>query len=181
MDIEEYWEKALRETGIIRARIATLSTFQSTHVPYLLLSASSLNVGDTVVRKGEIVVEKPTLILPPNIPQFNGFRFEEDGFGNPDSLINYLLVRGIHLPSLKYQNKTYALDIFEGRLSEAIEHFKNQLQYAENVHTGLITGPEDCWRFSLIIFICSQIVRNAERDIQKLLEEYKKKPPHQSY
>ncbi len=77
MDFQDAWGKALKETEIIRARIMGLQTFDQTHVPYLLLSASSINPGDTVVRSGEVLVDRPSLILPPHIPQFEGFSFDE--------------------------------------------------------------------------------------------------------
>ncbi len=176
MDFEELWNKALKNTEIVRTRVQALMTFSETRVPYILLSESSINLGDTVVRKGEVIVEKPTLFLPPNIPQFQGFNFEEKNPGfNEDSLINFLFVRGINLPSLKYSNSTHSLDIFEDKLSKAISHYQELLIKQENVHTGLIAAPEDCWQFSILIFICSQILRNANMDIKKLLETYRKK------
>ncbi len=113
--------------------------------------------------------------MPPNIPQFQGFDFDrEQGMGS-DSIINFLFVRGITLPSLKYNNQTDSLDIYEGKLSDAIKHYSDLLQRHENVQTGLITGPEDVWQFSILIFICAQIVRNADTDIRKLLDEYQKR------
>ncbi len=176
MNIQQSWEKALKHTEIIRSRVSSLLTHKETLVPYLLLSESTINVGDTVVRKGEVLVERPKLILPPNIPQLEGFELEgeDEGTWEDQSVVNFLLLRGVTIPSLKYNNKTHSLDIFEGKLSKAIDHFNHQLQYAENVNMGLITGPEDCWQFSLLIFICSQIAKNAEIDIRRLLEEYKR-------
>jgi hypothetical protein len=181
MDIEKSWEKALRETGIIRARVQALMTLGTTRVPYILLSESSVNYGDTVVRKGEVRVEKPSLIIPPNNPQFQGFEFEDapdigaGGGLNQNSLVNFLIVRGVTIPSLRYDNKTSTLDIYEGKLSSAIKHYQDLLQREENVDTGLVVGPEDCWQFSLIIFMCTQIARNLDQDIRRLLEEYHKR------
>lgn len=175
MEIQEAWERALRNTEIIRSRVQTLMTFSDTRVPYVLLSESTINAGDTVVRKGEVLVERPSLILPPNLPQFEGFEFDKDNRPSKEEVLNFLLVRGINLPSLKYNNKTYSLDIFEGKLNDAIRHYIEQLQQKEDVHTGLITGPEDCWQFSALIFICTQVARSAEEDIRKLLDGYKKR------
>ncbi|OGX36887.1 MAG: hypothetical protein A3D87_08445 [Omnitrophica WOR_2 bacterium RIFCSPHIGHO2_02_FULL_50_17] len=175
MDIEEAWTKALKGTEIIRARVQALLSLSATHVPYVLLSESSVNMGDTVVRKGEIVVEKPSLIIPPNNPQFLGFEFEgAEGF-DQNSLINFLIVRGVTIPSLRYDNRTGTLDIYEDKLSAAIKHYKELLQRQEDVQTGLLAGPEDCWQFSLLIFICTQIARNVDQDIRKLLDGYHKK------
>jgi len=178
MDFEKLWSKALKHTEIIRSRVQGLSMIGDTHVPYFLLSESSINVGDTVVRKGEVLVQKPSLFIPPNNPQFQGFEFEgEDDVKEFDenSFINFLIVRGISLPSLRYDNKTSSLDIFEGKLSQAIKYHQNKLQQQENVQAGLVVGPEDCWQFSVLIFVCSQIIRNADQDIRRLLDEYHRK------
>ena len=177
MDFNKIWTKALSQTEIIRSRVQALMTMGDTHVPYVLLSESSINVGDTVVRKGEVMVQRPSLIVPPNNPQFDGFDLEgfNDGAGfDQNSMINFLLVRGISLPSMRYDNQTSSLDIYEGKLSDAIKHYNESFQKKENVNTGLIVGPEDCWQFSLLIFICTQIARNAESDMKRLLNEYKK-------
>ncbi len=174
MNIQDAWGKALKETEIVRSRIMGLQTFGDTHVPYILLSASSINPGDTVVRFGEVLVDKPALILPPNIPQFEGFSFEDIN-ANEDSLINFLLVRGVSLPSLKYNNKTSSLEVFEGKLDEAIKHYGNRLAREENTSTGLVIAPEDVWQFSLLIFICSQIARNSASDLRKILDDFRRK------
>ena len=78
MNIQDGWEKALKYTKIIRPRPKDLLTFEATEVPYIFLSESLVNLGDTVVRKGQIMVEKPAIILPSNMPQFEGFDFEKE-------------------------------------------------------------------------------------------------------
>ena len=174
MDIEERWKKALEKTEIIRPRIQELLTFSATNLPYIFLSESSINIGDSVVRKGEVLVEKASLILPLGLPQFEGFKLDDlhiDGH----ELADFLVVRGVKFPSLKYSNKTYSLDIFEGRLKKAIWHYKDMLQREENITTGLIVGSEDCWQFSVVLYICTQVVKSADGDIKRLIEEFKKK------
>ncbi len=175
MDVQERWEKALEKTEIIRPRVQDLYTFSHTDLPYIFLSESSINTGDTVVRKGSVTVEKPSLILPLGLPHFEGFDFEKDSGATDDKVASFLLVRGVKFPSLRYNNKTYSLDIFEGRLSKAIEQFRDKLQREEDVLTGLIIGPEDCWQFSVLIFICTQVMRSADGDIRRLMEDFKKK------
>lgn len=175
MDFEKSWEKALKSTEIIRTRVKALSASDITQVPYIMLSESSINQGDTVVRQGKVDVQKPSLFVPPNNPQFSGFEFDQEGSFNENSFINFLLVRGITLPSLSYDNQTVKLDIYEGGLSKAINHYSKELQHKENVSTGLVAAPEDVWPFSILIFICSQISKNAEGDFKRLIAEYKRK------
>jgi len=169
------WEKALKKTEIVRSRVKPLMTFEATRMPYILLSESSVNPGDTAVRKGEVTVEKPSLIMPENIPHFEGFEFDKEPDSDEDMLVNFLLVRGVRFPSYNYNNQTLSLDVYEGGLSDAIGHFSDRMQKEENVHAGLIAGPEDCWQFSLIIFICSMVVRSADNDVRRLLDDIEKR------
>ena len=170
MDIQDYWEKALARTEIIRSRVQPLATFADTQLPYIMLSESAVNLGDTVVRKGEVSVEKPAIVLPCNMPFFEGFDFEEGMQVNEDLLRSFFLVRGISFPSFKYNNKTSSVHVHDGKLSNAIEHYSRALAQDENVHAGLVMGPEDCWQFSVIIFACGQVARSADTDIRRLMD-----------
>ncbi|MCA9394828.1 MAG: hypothetical protein KC900_11530 [Candidatus Omnitrophica bacterium] len=177
MDLEKAWNAALKETEIIRARVAALPTATATSVPYVLLAESSINVGDTVVRTGEVKVDKPSLILPPNNPQFEGFEFDQLNAFNQNAMVNFLLIRGVSIPSFRYDNRTQSISVFEGDLSKAAKHFQNELSRQENVSTGLIKGSEEYWPFSVLIFTCTQVARNADIDIRKLLERFKDDHP----
>ena len=172
MDIEKTWERALKYTEIIRPRVKPLDTSKTTHLPYIFLAESSINIGDCVVRKGETLVEKPLILLPPGLPQLDGFDFRDASRQQEEMITNFFLVRGIEFPSLKYNNKTYSLDIFEGRLSRAIKEYTQELQKEENVTSGLIIGPDDCWQFSVLIFICTQILRSADNDIKSFMNRW---------
>ena len=174
MDIQESWEKALKFTEIVRPRVEPLAVSVATELSYIFLAESLVNVGDTVVRQGKVVVEKPSIILPSNLPQFEGFDAEEESFWNSLMMTNFLLVRGVRFPSMRYNNKTESLDIYEGRLREAIHRYHQDLRKKENVSTGLIVGPEECWQFSILIFIASQVMRQAEGDLKKLWEKFRR-------
>ncbi|MFA5060656.1 MAG: hypothetical protein WC676_08560 [Candidatus Omnitrophota bacterium] len=174
METNEAWEKALKNTEIVRSRVQNLSTFSDTHVPYILLSESTINTGDTVVRSGEVAISRPSLILPPNMPRFNGFDFTNAPSSDPQ-ILNFFLMRGISFPSLNYDNQTHSLNVFEGKMSEAVKSHLEQLQQKEDVLTGLIVAPDDCWQFSLLVFVLSQAIRNIDTDVKKLFDEYRKK------
>ncbi len=175
VNIQDSWEKAMKYTEIVRPRVKPLHTFEATRLSYIFLASSLVNPGDTVVRKGEVVVEKPSLVLPYNMPYFEGFNFEEEMNLSQDFLTNFFLVRGISFPSMKYNNKTDSLDIHEGKLESAVSFHGEKLQRSEDVHTGLIKGPEDTWQFSVLIFICSEVFKSADNDFRKLFQDYKKK------
>ena len=174
MNIQDAWEKALKKTKIIRPRAQELQTFSDTNLPYVFLAEALVNRGDTIVRQGEIKVEKPAIILPSNLPQFEGFDFEKEFDLGLDMVTNFLLVRGVTFPSMKYDNKAETLKIYDGHIEKAIKHYSNALQRREDVHSGLVIGSEDCWQFSILIFICTQIAKSANSDIRRLLDRFRK-------
>ena len=103
MNIEELWDKALKKTEILRSRVHELETFRATILPYVFLAESGLNRGDTVVRQGQVVVERPALIMPS--AQFQGFEFESGPGVSEDAVLNFLFVRGVRFPSLRYRHE----------------------------------------------------------------------------
>ncbi|MEW6620062.1 MAG: hypothetical protein AB1422_12140 [bacterium] len=172
MTLEEVWQKAVKETEIVRYRISQLLTFKPTDLPYIFLAESSVNIGDTVVRKGKVLVNEASIILPRNFPQFEGFNFTESYQVNEDIIRSFLLVRGVTFPSFKYSNETYSLNIYEDSLEKAIRHFKEELERIEDVQSGLIVGPEDCWQFSVLFFVLNMVSRNAPNDLKRLLKDF---------
>ncbi len=175
MNIMDRWEKALKKTEIIRPRVQPLLTFATTEMPYIFLAESALNIGDTVVRHGKVYAEKPSIILPENMPHFEGFEFEKDLETTEDTITNLFLVRGVHFPSYKYNNKVQSLDLFEGSLKSAETKYKNTLQKKEDVHTGLVMGPEDCWQLSVLIFILTMVAKSADRDLKNIIDDLSKR------
>ncbi len=175
MDIQDQWEKALRTTEVIRPRVMPLSTFSATHLPYIFLAESAVNIGDSVVRKGEVLVEKPSIILPSEFPHFEGFDSEKETAPNLDMLASLLFVRGVRFPSMRYNNKTYSLEVFEGKLPDAVSFYEKKMKREENTATGLVIGPEDLWQFSVLIFIGGQMIRQADGDIKKMMEDWRKR------
>ena len=173
MDLEEKWNKALAQTEIVRFRVSYLSTFDTTTIPYIFLAESTVNLGDTLVRQGKILIHKPAIILPEEMPQFEGFEFEKEYQVNADMVRMFLLVRGISFPSLKYEHEVSKLDIYEGRLDKAKAHFKQELERTENVQTGLIVGSEDTWQLSLLIYVGLLIGKSLPSDLRRLWEKFK--------
>ncbi|MBU0700631.1 hypothetical protein KKE26_04980 [bacterium] len=173
MELEQMWGKAVKETEIIRYRISPLQTFKVTDVPYTLLCESIVNPGDTVVRKGHVSVHEPSLLMPPNHPFFEGFGFEENLCVDKDTIRTFLLLRGISFPSLKYNNEINAIDVFEGCIDKAVKHHADRLEREEDVKAGLIVGSDECWQFSVLIFVGGLVTRSASKDMKNLLERHK--------
>lgn len=171
MDIQELWQKALKTTKIIRPRVKPLFVDKATVVPYVFLAESEVNRGDSVVRKGEIVIQKPQVVLPYQLPLFEDFDFEKEIGFSSDTVVNFLLVRGVNFPSFKYKSKVDGMEIFNGPLNQALEKYTNDLARREDVHTGLVTGEADCWQFSVLILIADVISKGTSSDIRRLIDD----------
>ena len=50
-------------------------------------------------------------------------------------------------------------------------HYGNRLQREENVNLGLITGSEELWQLSVLVFVCDQVVKSADGDFKKLYDD----------
>ena len=175
MDIDEQWQKALKQTELLRLRALDLATFEATPLPYIFLGESSVNAGDTVVRRGQVLVERPALIWPS--AQLEGFAFESDWQVRDEAILNFLLVRGIRFPSMRYRHELSSLDLREGSLQQTVDHFTEQLKQAEDLATGLVVGPEEAWQFSVLILVASLVSRSAEGDLRRLLDDWHKRQP----
>ena len=175
MDLQELWNKALKNTEILRPRVQAISSTADTQLPYLFLAPSEVNSGDTVVRRGEVVLTRPSFVLPQTFAHLEGFDLEKDLHYSPDTVINFLLVRGVQLPNLKVANSTVKVDVFEGKLEKARSVYGDSLVRAEDTATTLMVGAPDAWQFSILIFIGLLAQRSATRDVKALLEEWKRR------
>jgi hypothetical protein len=173
MDIEQLWEKAQEKTEVIRGRVRALPTFERTSVPYIFLAESAVNEGSTVVRFGKIIIDKPMILLPEDLPQFEGFDFEKEYNIEQGALRMFFLMRGIRFPSLKYNNSIERLEVEDKPLAKCVEKYKKKLESKENVNTALILGPEDCWKFSILLYMGSLVGRSAKNDIMNFIDRFR--------
>lgn len=165
------WQKALKTTKIIRPRVKPLFTDKETELGYTFLAESKINKGDTLVRNGKIIVQKPQLLLPYQVPLFEDFDFDSGMGFSEDSVVNFFLVRGIHFPSYKYKSEVATLEIFEGGLTKALNKYQKKLQKEEDVHTGLVVGDEESWQFSVLILVADVISKGTGEDIKKMMDD----------
>ncbi len=175
MDIQALWDKARQGTEILRMRLPELSSFDATAVPYIFLAESAIHRGDTVVRRGQVVIEQPAILLPHLSPQFEGFDFERELQISEDLMTTFLLVRGIQFPSLKYKHQVSSLDVLEQSLDQSVGRYREQLARAEDIQTGLVTGPEEAWQFSLLLLVGAMVVKSAHGDLRRLLEQWRRR------
>ncbi len=174
MDIEQLWEMAQQKTEIVRGRIKGLSTFENTAVPYIFLAETTANERRTIVRKGKVLIERPLILLPEDLPQFEGFDFEETLDLEQGAVQMFFLMRGVRFPSLKYNNIVGKLEVEAARPSKTVEKYKKNLEKKENVNTALLIGPNECWQFSILLYMASLVGRCVRSDITNLINKFRR-------
>ncbi|MEN3014015.1 MAG: hypothetical protein ABDH23_05325 [Endomicrobiia bacterium] len=170
IDLNKKWDEALKNTKIIKSRYNKLETFKKTIVPYVLVSNSLVNKGATVVRRGKVEVTPALIHLPYGGFELRGFNFKETTEYSDEIVKSFLLIRGVHLPSLKYDNTQLKLEVLNKPLEDVINHYKKIFQRIEDTETGLIISIPDIWQFSLLVYILTLVMKSAENDIKNYID-----------
>ncbi len=79
------------------------------------------------------------------------------------------------MPSLEFTNEIAGMDLHEESLDKTIDHFLDKFELNEDIDTSLISGPGDCYQFSILIFVAAMVGRSASSDLEKLMNDLKKR------
>ncbi len=163
MDIDnERIREAVRRTEILRAPKQSLATFGTTNIYYYLVTEpvySELvkNVtepkatqGETVVREGRIIAEKPRIVTPYYLSRLEGFSSEARRYF--DELVK---THGSNIPGLfyTYKNEPKELNIVAGDLLSVVDKLNTEINKRGDPLTSIIKGEDEFWDVSLMKFI----------------------------
>jgi hypothetical protein len=173
MNINSYQKfiEAVRSTKILRARKNYLFTFGNTRLPYVMVANSLINAGSSIIRTGEVVVEKPQIIIANDSSAFEGFDIDRS-LVDLDQVKFALMSRGISFPQMNYKNSTQFLEVVSDKLEVIIERQMNQFEDANDSRVGLIQCREDTWNLSLLHYVLTQVIRSSTSNMQEYLERY---------
>lgn len=165
--LEHYYRQALDNTVVHRERQSSLFTFGATRLPYYFVAESAINKGDTVIRKGEISTDKPALFTPDNLPNFSGFGDEYEGHEKEMSVV---LGRVFHLSGLHYKHEGNQLEVVTKEMNRVIDEYQTELDQSHNHRTAIISGPEDCWALSLVVYASKMTQKSAESNMNDIMQ-----------
>tara|TARA_B100000315_G_C14539265_1_gene570026 strand:+ start:94 stop:798 length:705 start_codon:yes stop_codon:yes gene_type:complete len=159
---DEKIEHAVGHTEILRLPKQTLATFGTTNIGYYLLtepvySELEKSVTETVVREGRVVAERPRIVTPHYLSQFEGF--------SPDAKRYFsMLIKkyGPNVPGLfySYRNEPKGLTIVADRLMSVADKINADIDKRGDSLTTIIKGEDDLWDVSLLKFIY-EMARNS--------------------
>ncbi len=167
MEMEEAFKLAQADTQFIKVRKNLLYTFGATRLPYVCLSQAPDNADQVVVRRGEVMADRPQIAIPNEILSLEGFDAAMEKAGEEMAVI---LARRISMPPSKYVNKAGAAVREHGPISEAIQRVVNRLENENDVRTGVIAAPERVWGLSILLYVGSQVARSAPSNVQEHFE-----------
>lgn len=163
--------EAVKSTRILRARKNYLFTFGNTRLPYVMIANSLINSGSSVIRTGEVVVDKPQIIISNDAAAFEGFEIENSSV-DLDQVKFALMSRGFSFPQMNYKNSTQFLEVVNDKPEVVIERQMNQYEDANDSRVGLIACQEDTWNLSLLHYVLTQVIRSSTSNMQEYLERY---------
>lgn len=159
---DEGIEHAVRHTEILRLPKQVLATFGTTNIGYYLLtepvySGLEKGVTETVVREGRVVAERPRIVTPYYLSQFEGF--------SPDAkrYFNILIKKyGPNAPGLfySYRNEPKGLTIVAGSLVSVVDKINAEIDKRGDPLVTIIKGEDELWDVSLLKFIY-EMARNS--------------------
>jgi len=157
MELHEAFQKALHTTQILRCRQPNLFFASETVLPFVLLSESVMNDGDTVVRTGKVTVDRPTIIVPGEDVMFEGFEDEDQQFQFK------MLGRMVKLPRGKYSLNDCKMEVIERSIARAVDEWRRELD--DDAETGLCVCSPDIWQLSVVVYVGNMVVRSAGSDL----------------
>lgn len=144
----------------------TLFTFGETELPYYLVVAAK-DAGELVgVTRGQVSITRPTIITPDNVrPEFEGF-FEQD----EDSMVNFLLARGMSFPHMKFANRAGQTDLVSDSVEEAVSRLRTRVDDREEDRMAILSAPHGLGGLALVKYAIEKAVESAPGNIQELRE-----------
>ncbi|PCJ62052.1 MAG: hypothetical protein COA79_05030 [Planctomycetota bacterium] len=163
---------AVHSTHIIRERKNDLFTFGNTKLPYTLVADSAINKGSSIVRTGEVVVEKPQIVIANGDNSvFEGFDLEDDSI-DLNQVRFALMSRGISFPQMNYKNSTNHLEVLNDKSKVIIDRMMNDFEDENDSRSALIQCREDLWGLSLFHYVLGQVIKSSSSNIKEYMERF---------
>ena len=170
---EEQFKACWQKTEVIREYEKMLYTFGDMTLPYIFVAEHRGYPDRTLVRKGIVYIQKPSIVLPGRSqgPEF------KDGFEHSDALPPdaIYIMRSMGLPYSQITNKQLAKDEIEyGRLQAVIDQFSDKLTEHEDTDTGLIKGLMAGADISLMRYALGLMLKSAPENVRQFFDHFRR-------
>ncbi len=171
MDIDnDRIEYAARHTEVLRHPRQHLSTFGVTNLYYYLVTEpvySELvsDIGETVIREGRVIAERPKIVTPYYLSRLEGFSSEARRYFEA-----LLKMHGADTPGLfyTYKNEPKGLNIVSDNWPVVVNRLNDEIDRKGDPLASIIKGQDDLWDVSLLKFIYDITSRSIQNNISQL-------------
>ena len=149
------WKKVLENTSIIRFPNQKLATFGNTSIKYYVVTEPLYKVIDSktdegVVRTGNVMAEKPTIITPFYAMHLQGF--SDDAYKYFKELSSD---SGQNTPGILYQyrNEPSEMEIVSGSPNQIATNINSDLDKNKSDMAVVMIGVDEYWDVALLKFL----------------------------
>jgi hypothetical protein len=163
-------KQAVRHTEILRAPKQSLYTFGTTNIYYYLLTCPvytkpTEETGETVIREGRVIAQKPRIVTPYYLAHLEGFSPEARRYF--EALMNQY---GQNVAGLfyTYKNEPKELNIVSDNLLSVVDKLNAEIDKRGEHLAAIIKGEDQLWDVSLLKFIFELTRRSAQDNMMQL-------------
>ena len=166
---DERLEYAVRHTQVLRPPRQNLETFGITKVRYHLLTAPAYTdlvagEGETVVREGQVIAERPRVVTPYYLLNLEGFSHHARRY------LEKMAQEEHSSPALlyRYRNEVEGLSIVSEPLDQLAQKLTEKLEREGTALACVIKGVDELWDVSLLRFIHEFTLRSLQSNVMDL-------------
>ena len=166
---DERLEYAVRHTQVLRPPRQNLETFGITKVRYHLLTSPAYTdlvagEGETVVREGQVIAERPRVVTPYYLLNLQGFSHHARRY------LEKMAQEEHSSPALlyRYRNEVEGLSIVSEPLDQLAQKLTEKLEREGTALACVIKGVDELWDVSLLRFIHEFTLRSLQSNVMDL-------------
>lgn len=163
-------EYAALHTEILRHPKQSLSTFGVTNIYYYLVTEPAYSeltgdVGETVIREGRVIADRPKIVTPYYLSRLDGFSYDARRYFE---MLHRM--HGADAPGLfyTYKNDSKGLNIVSDSWPAVVAKLNDEIDRKGDPLTSIIKGQDELWDVSLLKFIYEITSRSLPHNISQL-------------
>jgi len=167
---DERIEQAARHTEILRHPRQHLATFGITNIYYYLVTEPvyeelTKETGETVIREGRVIAERPKIVTPYYLTHLEGFSYDARQYFEM-----LLRMHGPDTPGLfyTYKNEPKGFNIVSDNWLTVVDRLNAEIDKKGDPLMSIIKGQDDLWDVSLLKFIYEVSTRSAPANLAQL-------------
>ena len=170
---DDQFKDCWQRTEVIREYEQMLYTFGDMTLPYIFVAEHTQFPDRTLVRRGVVYIQKPSIVLPgqPGGPAFTE-GFEHSNAIPPNAVY---VMRSMGLPYSQVTHKQIAGDEIEyGHLQAVIDRLGESLHRHDDTDTGLIKGLMAGADISLMRYAMGLMLKSAPQNVRQFFDHLRR-------